>query len=67
MVQLVVHQMLLIRYMADQGVGTEGDAHALAGQVVGCDLLVQLQTDFGQKMGIVENPVRAFPGVISAF
>ena len=67
MVQLVVHQMLLIRYMADQGVGTEGDAHALAGQVVGCDLLVQLQTYLWKKMGVMKNPVRAFPGVISAF
>ena len=67
MVQLVVHQMLLIRYMADQGVGTEGDAHALAGQVVGCDLLVQLQTYLWKKMGVMKNPVRAFPCVISAF
>ena len=67
MVQLVVHQMLLIRYMADQGVGTEGDAHTLAGQVISCDLLVKLQTDFGQKMGVMKNPVRAFPGIISAF
>ena len=67
MVQLVVHQVFLIRQMADQGVGTEGDAHALAGQVVGCDLLVQLQPYLWKKMGIVENPVRAFSGIISAF
>ena len=67
MAQLIVYQMLLVRHMADQGVGTEGNAHALAGKVISCDLLVKLQTDFGQKMGVMKNPVRAFPGIISAF
>ncbi len=67
MVQLIVHQVLLIRHMADQGVGTEGDAHALAGQVVSGDLLVQLQSHLWKKMGIVEDPVSTFPGIVSAF
>ena len=41
MVQLVVDQTFILRHMADQRVGAEGDAHAVPGQVVGCDLLLQ--------------------------
>lgn len=67
MAQLIVYQMLLVRHMADQGVGTEGNAHALAGKVISCDLLIQLQTHLWKEVGIVEDSVSAFPCVVSAF
>ena len=67
MAQLIVYQMLLVRHMADQGVGTEGNAHALAGKVISCDLLIQLRTHLWKEVGIVEDSVSAFPCVVSAF
>ena len=57
MAQLIVYQMLLVRHMADQGVGTEGNAHALAGKVISCDLLIQFQLYFGNDMSIVADTV----------
>ena len=67
MIQLVVYQAFIVRNMAHQGIRTERDPHSIPGQIVGSDLLVQLQTYLWKKMGVMKNPVRAFPGVISAF
>ena len=65
MVQLVVDQTFILRHMAEQLVGAEGDAHAVPGQVVGCDLLLQLQLNLRQKMRVVADPVSALPGIIA--
>ena len=64
MAQLIVYQMLLVRHMADQGVGTEGNAHALAGKVISCDLLIQFQLYFGNDMSIVADTVCTGAGII---
>ena len=50
MIEFKIDYALVLRYVADQGIGTKRDAHAIARQVVGCDLLFQLQLNPRQKM-----------------
>lgn len=52
-VEFVEKKRLLFWYMADQNVTTEGDAHPVAGEVVGSDLLFGLQLDFRDEMTAV--------------
>ena len=59
MIQLVVYQAFIVRNMAHQGIRTERDPHSIPGQIVGSDLLVQLQ--FYYKRG------RYMPRVVSTF
>lgn len=51
MIQLVVYQAFIVRNMAHQGIRTERDPHSIPGQIVGSDLLVQLQFYFGENSG----------------
>lgn len=67
MVQLVIDQALVFRHMTDQGVGAEGDSHAIAGQIVGCNLLLQLQFDVRKEMGAAADFVSPFSGIIAGF
>ena len=54
--------------MADQDVAVEGNAHSVAGQVVGRDLLLRLQLDPGREMAaVVAELFRPGPGVVAAF
>ena len=57
MIQLVVYQAFIVRNMAHQGIRTERDPHSIPGQIVGSDLLVQLQFYFGENMGIMADAV----------
>lgn len=63
MIQLVVYQAFIVRNMAHQGIRTERDPHSIPGQIVGSDLLVQLQFYFGENMGIMADAV--CPGAVS--
>lgn len=66
--QLIVNQAVVVRHMADQDVAVEGNAHSVAGQVVGRDLLLRLQLDPGREMAaVVAELFRPGPGVVAAF
>ena len=65
MIQLVVYQAFIVRNMAHQGIRTERDPHSIPGQIVGSDLLVQLQFYFGENMGIMADAVCPGAGIIS--
>ena len=67
MIQLVVYQAFIVRNMAHQGIRTERDPHSIPGQIVGSDLLVQLQFYFGENMGIMADAVCPGAGIISGF
>ena len=57
----------IVRNMAHQGIRTERDPHSIPGQIVGSDLLVQLQFYFGENMGIMADAVCPGAGIISGF
>lgn len=52
MIQLVVYQAFIVRNMAHQGIRTERDPHSIPGQIVGSDLLVQLQFYLGRTWAL---------------
>ena len=52
-VEFVEEKRLFFWHMADQDVTTEGDAHPVAGEIVGSDLLFGLQLDFRDEMTAV--------------
>lgn len=52
-VEFVEEKRLFFWHMADQDIAAEGDAHPVAGEVVGSDLLFGLQLDFRDEMTAV--------------
>ena len=67
MIQLVIDQAFILWHVADQGIGTERDPHAVTGQIVGCNLLFQLQFDLREEMSAAADFVGPFSGIIACF
>ena len=67
MVQFIVNQSFIIRHMTHKGIRTKRDSHAVSGQIISSDLLVQFQFYFRDNMGIVADAVCAGAGIISGF
>ena len=50
--------------MADQSIRAERNPHAIPGQIISCDLLIQFQLYFGNDMSIVADTVCTGAGII---
>ena len=66
-IQFIIDKVLVFRDMADQSIPAEGNAHAVAGKVVGSDLLFWLQLDFGGEKGIAADLICPRTGIIAGF
>ncbi len=53
--------------MTDQGISAEGDSHTVPGEIIGSDLLLQLQLDLGDKMSIMTDFICPGPGIVAGF